>query len=273
MNRNNIENIGFIGAGKMAGALIKAFINKKVFDVHKIIASDKDPERLVKISKETGIQTAGDNCDVVSFADIVVLSVKPFNVLTVLEEIKDKVQENQYIVSIAAGVQIRKIEAVIPQAKVVRVMPNTPALIGEMAGAYTGGTKTTDSDMALVGNILHAAGKVFPVEERLLDAVTGLSGSGPAFVAYFIEAMIDEGVSQGLDINTARSLTLQTFEGTAKLLSETGLSPSELISMVTTPSGTTYAGQQVLDALNVKKIIRNTIAAAVERSKELDSGE
>lgn len=260
--------IGFIGAGKMAEAMIKAVINGGITKNSNIYASDRNKERLEYIKKETKINVSNDNNKTVTNSDIVFLAVKPQNMDEVLDEIKDNVKE-QLIVSIAAGITIKKLEAKLKNKKIVRVMPNTPCLVGEMAAGFSLGKKCNDKDAMIIEKILNSAGKAFLVKEEMLDAVTGLSGSGPAFVAYLIEGMIEGGIKSGLNKDIATELALQTAKGTAKLLQETGMTTKELIRSVSSPNGTTVAGREILEKSDVKDILIKTIKKAAERSKEL----
>lgn len=262
------KKIGFIGAGKMAEALIKALIEKKIVRAVNIIASDISSARLAKIKKQTGINTAKNNKEVVKKSDVVFLAVKPQNMNSVLDEIKKIVRKEQMIVSIAAGIKLKTIEKKL-NAKIVRVMPNTPCLVGEMAAGFSVGKKVTNSEKIIVDEILNSAGKAFLLTEKQLDAVTALSGSGPAFFAYFTDAMAKAAIKQGLNKDAAYELAFQTCKGTGKLLQETGLAPEELIKMVASPKGTTEAGLKVLNNSQIKKILQKTINAAVKRSKEL----
>jgi pyrroline-5-carboxylate reductase len=258
--------IGFVGAGKMAEALIKAILKAKI--TKNIIASDVSAKRLSYIKKNLKIKATKSNKEVANKSDVVILAVKPQNMGSVLDELKDAAK-NKLIVSIAAGVKIKKIEDKLNKSRVIRVMPNTPCLVGEMAAGFAVGKNAKDKDIKLVANILNSAGKAFVVCESMLDAVTGLSGSGPAFMAYILEGMIEAGAKQGLSKDVASELAMQTMRGTGKLLQETGLSPKELIDMVSSPGGTTVAGRSVLEKSDVKKVIGKTIEAAVKRSREL----
>jgi pyrroline-5-carboxylate reductase len=257
--------IGFIGAGNMAFALAKAI--KKAKHAKSIIVSDIKKERLDFIKKALGVEVTRDNIKVVLKSDIIVLSVKPQVIDIVLDEIKGKVK-NQLIISIAAGVKIKKLESKL-KGKVVRVMPNTPCLVGEMAGGFAIGKKVTDKDIKVVEEILNSAGKSFFLKEELLDAVTGLSGSGPAFVARLIEGMVEGGIKSGLSRDVATELSLQTFLGTARFLMETGMTADELVRMVSSPGGTTVAGREILEKSDVKDILIKTIKRASDRSREL----
>ena len=255
--------IGFIGAGKMAEALIKSIISAEITGKNSIYASDISKERLSYIEQETGINTAA-NKEILD-SDMIILAVKPQNMVEVLEELQDL--NNKLTVTIAAGIKISLIEKY--NARVIRVMPNTPCLVGEMAAAYSLGKNITKEDEEIVNKILNSAGKAFKVKEESLDAVTALSGSGPAFIAYLIKSMAEAAEKQGLDKDTALKLAEQTCLGTAKLLIEKNLGPEELIKIVSSPGGTTIAGREVLEKSDIKDIINKTIEAAAKRSKEL----
>ncbi len=214
------------------------------------------------------IVTTGDNARVTAEADLVFLAVKPQVLDTVYPDIA---QTEVLVVSIAAGVRIASIEQALPRARVIRVMPNTPGLIGEMAAGYAGGSRATEEDTKLVGRLLSAAGTAMHVPEEQLDAVTGVAGSGPAFVARLIEAFTDAGVAHGLSHEQAYELVLATFRGTAGLLKQKEMSPQELIDTVSSPNGTTVAGRSVLESSDIQNVIRSTVDTTVSRAKELGS--
>jgi len=258
--------IGFIGAGNMAFALAKAIKNAKL--ASSIIASDVNDERLDFVKKELNIEVTKNNAEVLNKSYIVFLAVKPQVMDAVLDEIKNKIKD-QLIISIAAGIKLKKLELKLRNAKVIRVMPNTPCLVGEMAAGFSAGKNVTDKEIKIIEEVLNSAGKAFYLKEELLDAVTGLSGSGPAFVARLIEAFLEGGQKQGLNKDVAYELTLQTFKGTAALLQESGLTPDELVKVVSSPGGTTVAGRELLEKSDYKKILHETIARATKRSKEL----
>jgi pyrroline-5-carboxylate reductase len=265
-----MAKIGFIGTGKMAEALIKAILKVDLADG--IIGSDKSEERLRHIKEKAKIGVTANNREVVKECDIVFLSVKPQDMKQVLEEIKDEVRE-QLIVSIAAGIKISYIASIIGDKKIARVMPNTPCLVGEMAAGFCVNGNLDEDEKAFISKILNAAGKAFLLKEEQLDAVTALSGSGPAFTAYIIKAMADAGVKQGLSKEVALELAIQTVKGTGKLLQETGMGPEELIEIVSSPGGTTIAGRNVLEKSDLREILMKTIEAAAERSRELGKNE
>ena len=259
-----MTKIGFIGAGNMAYALAKAISRKKlaaainVFDINK--------KRIDLFRKEFNAGIKQSNKDVAADSDVVFLAVKPQVIDEALDEIKET---GKLVISIAAGITLKHIESKLTKARVVRVMPNTPCLVGEMAAGFAVGEKVTGKDALLVEEILNSAGKAFLLKESLLDAVTGLSGSGPAFVARLIEGLVEGGVKSGLNHDIATELALQTFKGTAQLLIEYGMSPEELIKMVSSPGGTTVAGRKVLEGSDVKEVLIKTVKEATKRSKEL----
>ena len=259
--------IGFCGAGNMALALGRAMA-RELPDAA-ITAFDVSRERLDAFASALPrFAAAESNRQVAETSDVVFLAVKPQVIDDVLTEIADSAA---LIVSIAAGIPLSRLEAAVPQARLVRVMPNTPCLVGAMAAGYALGTRATDDDAKLVESLLSSAGEAILLDERQLDAVTGLSGSGPAFVARLVEAFVAGGVSAGLDHTTALRLTLATFSGTARLLAETGMSPEELVAMVSSPGGTTVAGRTILENSDVTQIIADTVERAAERSRELGS--
>ena len=262
-----MTRVGFIGAGNMALALIKAIAKDNL--ASSVYASDIKESRLKLIEAETKAKITPFNKVVVNESDVIFLAVKPQVIDKVLDELKDT---NKLVVSIAAGITLKHLESKLKNARVVRVMPNTPCLVGEMAAGFALGKKTTDKDVKIVEEILNSAGKAFCLKEELLDAVTGLSGSGPAFIAYLLEGLIEGGVKQGLTKDVATELAVQTCLGTAKLLLEKGLSTKELIDMVSSPKGTTVAGRKVLENSDIKKILAKTVEEATKRSKELGRG-
>lgn len=255
--------VGFIGAGNMALALIKAI--KKANLADSIYASDIKQYRL-KLVEDENVNVTPYNKVVVNESDVIFLAVKPQQIDKLLEEIKDT---NKLIISIAAGITLKHLETKLKNARVIRVMPNTPCLVGEMAAGFALGSKVKDEDVKIVEELLNSAGKAFLLKESMLDAVTGLSGSGPAFIAYLIQCLIEAGVEQGLSKDIATELAERTALGTAKLLIEKGLSPKELIKMVASPGGTTIVGLEVLMKSDVRNILIETIEKATKKSKEL----
>ena len=261
-----MKRIGFIGAGKMAYALISCIYKHNISK--SIIASDKNNKNLIKIKKQFKIKTTKDNKEAVKSSDIVFICVKPQDIDEVLDEIKNYVK-NQLVVSIAAGIKLKYLESKLKNKRIIRVMPNVNCLIREMAAGFSAGKNATKEDVNAVSEILNSVGISFFLKEDLLDAVTGISGSGPAFFAYFIKAFEEAGVKNGLSRETAYKLSSQTALGTGRLLMEKDISPDELMAMVASKKGTTAAGLKVLEKHKVKNILIKTIDAAVRRSKEL----
>lgn len=261
--------IGFIGSGNMAKALIKGILDRGISDTMGIISSDKDPKKLEEVEKTLEIRTTTDNKEVIENSDVIFIAVKPQDMGKVLEEVKDSVKKEKIVVSIAAGIKISFMESILGDKKIVRVMPNTPCLVSEMAAGFAPNKNVTEQEISTIEMILESAGKAIMLDEELLDAVTGLSGSGPAFVARIIEGFKEAGVEDGLSEDIAYELSLRTFIGTAKLLEKKKMQPEELIDMVSSPNGTTVAGREILDNSDVKEIIKKTVKKATERSKEL----
>ncbi|VVB91503.1 Pyrroline-5-carboxylate reductase [uncultured archaeon] len=263
------KKIGFIGTGKMGEALIKGILHAKLVTPDKIFASDSDVAKLKTLVKVYKINTCSDNCETVRNSDIIMMAVKPQIVPKVLEEIKGSVKK-QVIISIAAGVPIETYENALPEgSKVVRVMPNIAATVLEAASAVCSGNSVTEEDEALATGIFNSVGRTVILPENLLDAVTGLSGSGPAYVFMIIEALADGGVFEGLDRKTAKVLAAQTVMGAAKMVLEDGVHTGELKDMVTSPGGTTIRGIRVLEDHGVRIAMMDAVIEACERSKEL----
>ncbi len=257
--------IGFIGGGNMAEALIKGMVQSGMKD---IIVSEPREDRQAYLEKTYGAKTTSDNKEVVKQSAIVILAVKPQNMDDVTSEIAEFITGEKLIVSIAAGITLQYLTSRLKTSKLVRVMPNTPALVQEGMSVLSMCECIHDKEMGLVRGIFMSVGKVLVLPEKYMDAVTALSGSGPAFVALFAEAMIAAGTKMGLTEDTASELAVQTVIGTAKLL-ETGMPPDKLREMVTSPGGTTAAGLKVFQEKGLKEMVTNVIEAAAKRSKEL----
>jgi pyrroline-5-carboxylate reductase len=257
--------IGFIGGGNMAEAIIKGIAYKYAGN---IIVSEPRDERRSYLEKTYAIKTTPRNKDVASNADIIIIAVKPQEMGNVLDEISDVITEQKTVVSIAAGITLSYLSARLKTGKIVRIMPNTPALIQEGMSVMSMCECIHDKDIALIKDIFMSVGRLLTLPEKYMDAVTALSGSGPAFVAYFVEAMIEGGVRMGLSNDDAATLAVQTLLGTARLL-DTGMIPAKLREMVTSPKGTTAAGLMVFEEKALKEIIIAAISAATERAKEL----
>lgn len=264
------KRFGFIGAGKMATALIKGILRAGLASPDNVIASDVVEAAREKLAGETGIWTTESNVEVVKNSDVVVFAVHPHVVPRVCEEIRDVITDDHLLVSIAAGVTTDRILAALARpARVVRVMPNTPALVGAGAAAYCTGGNASEQDADLVEKLLSVVGIAVRVEERLMDAVTGLSGSGPAYVFVVIEALADGGVRMGLPRAVALQLAAQTVLGAARLVQESGRHPAELKDQVASPGGTTIAGLHELEKGALRGTFINAVEAATRRSAEL----
>lgn len=266
--------IAFIGAGKMATALAKGLVGGAVAAAESITASDPSPAALDAFAAALpGCQTAQDNTAAVASASIVILAIKPQCLPDVLKEIRSAIDGDMLVISIAAGFPLRRLAEGLPGGtRIVRVMPNTPALVGRGASAFSRGEHASTEDGQTTARLLAAVGIAHEVPEPLLDAVTGLSGSGPAFVYTVIEAMIDAGVRAGVPRAIAADLAIQTVAGAAQMVIETGDHPAALRNAVTSPGGTTAAGLAELERLGLRAALDAAIAAATEKSKELGGG-
>lgn len=262
--------IGFLGAGRMATALAKGFVNAGLIDAAHLRASDIFPGARDTFAEETGGSVTSSNAEVVAFGTTLILAVKPVQVTEVLSGISDNLSGDHLIISIAAGVPLKTLESVLPVGtRVIRVMPNTPALVGASASGYALGQAATAADGELAGRLLGGVGVAVQVKEALLDAVTGLSGSGPAYVYQFIEALSDGGVAAGLPRDISTRLAAQTVLGAAKMVLETGMHPGELKDMVTSPGGTTIDGLHELERGGLRGTVMNAVRRAADKSKEL----
>ena len=264
------KTIAFIGSGNMGEALIRGLLAAKAVAPRQLIATDVRSERLEFFSRSFGIRTTRDNAEAVADASIILLAVKPQQMSEALASFRSTMSADKLMVTIAAGVPTSRIERELGGGtRVVRVMPNTPALIGAGAAALARGRFATDDDLATAEAILGAVGITVRTEERFLDAVTALSGSGPAYVFYVAEAMIKAGVEVGLPEDAAKKLALQTVLGSARLMVEGGDPPDVLRKKVTSPGGTTEAALQVMNDRKLVDIFVEAIKAAARRSKEL----
>lgn len=265
--------IGFLGAGKMATALAKGFVRARLVGASQIIASDVAEAARTVFAQEAGGKTTASNPEVLKFANVLILAVKPDQVKDVLAEIHVYWTEKQLLISIAAGVTLARLESGLPDgARVIRVMPNTPALVGASASAFALGKSATPQDAELALKLFTAVGLAFQVKESLLDAVTGLSGSGPAYVYQIIEALSDGGVAAGLPRDIATKLAAQTVLGSAKMVLETGQHPGALKDMVTSPGGTTIEGLHELEKAGVRGALMSAVRAAAAKSRQLGQG-
>ncbi|OGW08560.1 MAG: pyrroline-5-carboxylate reductase [Nitrospinae bacterium RIFCSPLOWO2_12_39_16] len=264
------KKIAFIGSGNMGEALIKGITGAGVFKNKDITVTDIRRERLEHIRRLYKVNITADNRDVVKKADIIILSVKPQIIAKVVKEVKDLVDRKKLIITIAAGVTINSIQDMLgKKARIVRVMPNTPAIVREGVSAIASGNAASEVDIKMAEKIFNAVGRTVIVEESMMDAVTGLSGSGPAYVFLIIESLTDAGVNMGLPRDVSKLLSIQTILGSAKLALDTGEHPGKLKDMVTSPGGTTIAGLHALEDGGLRAALINAVEAAAKRSEEL----
>ena len=273
MRTRTDKKLGFIGAGKMAGALVKGVLESGVSRAEDIWVADPAAEQRRSARRRFGIGVATDNQQLVRGSRIVVLAVKPQIIDEVLSEIRDDVRRGQLLISIAAGITLERISSGLGgNSRVVRAMPNTPALLGKGMSVLVRGRHATERDLSAAMRLFRAVGDAIAVEEEaLLDPVTGLSGSGPAYVYRFAEALIEAGLRQGLPTDAARRLVFRTIEGASAMLLGAGKSPEELREMVSSPGGTTLAGLAALEQGRFVDVVCGAVAAATSRSRELGS--
>jgi pyrroline-5-carboxylate reductase len=267
------QRIGFIGAGQMATALGRGFVRAELIDAGRLLAADPDPEAKKRFAHTTGGKTTDDNLRVVDQTDVIFLAVKPQQIFGVMDEVRPSLTADKLVVSIAAGVRLETLSAGLGgETRLVRVMPNTPCLVGRAASGYCVSKRATAEDGDLINRLLSAVGIAVAVDEKLMDAVTGLSGSGPAFVYVVIEALSDAGVRMGLPRTVATALAAQTVRGAAEMVLSTGEHTGVLKDRVTSPGGTTIAGLQALEAGGLRTALMAAVEAATLRSRELGGG-
>ncbi len=271
--KQDAGRIAFLGAGKMATALAAGFLRGGLVAPDAIVAADPHPASREAFAARTSARATESNLSAIDGADIVFLAVKPQMMSTVLQEISAQIHPRQLVVSIAAGVPLSRLQGGLASGiRVIRVMPNTPCLVSEGASAYSLGDAASAADGELVERLLSTSGRVHRVPESLLDAVTGLSGSGPAFAYQVIEALSDGGVRMGLPRALATELAAQTLLGAARMVLDTGKHPGELKDEVTSPGGTTIAGLHALEAGGLRAALIDAVVAATTRSLELGRG-
>lgn len=264
------KTVGFIGAGKMASAIIKGLLDSELFTKEQLCAAEINSINAQKAEQEFGIKITDKTDDVVKNRDIIVIATKPFAVKELLEKIKPYVTEKQIIISIAAGISTHLIESALEKnVQVIKVMPNTPALLGTGMSAVCKGKYATDETLNLAIDMFSKLGKAIKCEEKDIDAITGVSGSGPAFYYYIINEIARAGEKLGLDYKTSLTLSAQTALGAAKMILETGLTPEELITNVTTPGGTTAEGNKVLNESDISKVLHETVRKTAEKSEAM----
>ncbi|MBX3746313.1 MAG: pyrroline-5-carboxylate reductase [Verrucomicrobiae bacterium] len=262
-------SIGFLGAGRMATALALGFLRAQLVRVENLHASDLEPAARDQFARTTGATTTADNFEIAR-ASTLLVAVKPTQVAQLLRELRPSLSPSHLVVSIAAGIPLAQLEASVPPGvRVARVMPNTPALLGASATAYSLGAQCSPEDAHWIQRLFDAVGIAFPLPEPLLDAVTGLSGSGPAYGYLMIEALSDGGVAAGLPRDVATRLAAQTLLGAARMVLETGLHPGALKDQVASPGGTTIEGLHELERAGLRAGLINAVRAAADKSRRL----
>jgi len=263
---------GFLGFGKMASALVQGMLQAGTCGPEEIIVVNRHPEGIQEAVQKLGLKLAISPKGLVQQADVIILGTKPVDSIQLLHDVRPFF-EGKLLISVAAGVTLQLLqEAVGHRTRVIRAMPNTPSLIMKGATAYALGDHTALSDAEIADKIFGAVGIVYRVREAALDAVTGLSGSGPAYVFTFIEALADGGVMMGLSREIAAELAVQTVLGSAELIQNTGQHPAELREMVASPGGTTMAAIEILEACGLRHAVMAAVRAASERAQELGKG-
>jgi pyrroline-5-carboxylate reductase len=262
--------VGFLGAGQMASALAAAWSQAGLIDAARCLAADPFPAARDKFTRSTGVSSVPTNREVVEACDVLILAVKPQVMASVLAEVQPHLGAKHLVVSIAAGVTLKTLGDLLgADTRLIRVMPNTPCLVGASASGYAASPAATANDVALVGELFGAVGTAFALPEHLLDAVTGLSGSGPAFVYVMIEALADGGVRVGLPRDVALALAAQTVLGSAKMVLDTKQHPATLKDAVASPGGTTIAGLHALERGGLRAALMDAVEAATRRAQEL----
>ncbi len=270
MKEKSIKSLGLIGAGKMGAALIRGLLEAGVLNAKQILVSDPAESALEQLKQQTEVKVTSRNAEVAKQSEIILIAVKPDVMRLVLQEIRPFVSKDQLVISIAAGITLKVIEESLDQGcRVVRVMPNTPCLVGAAAAAFSLGKNATPEDARLVKALFETVGLAVQVQEKHLDAVTGLSASGPAYVFLMIEALSDGGVKMGLSRPVATQLAAQTVFGAAKMVLEMKKHPAELKDLVTSPGGTTIAGLHALESRAFGAALIDAVEAATRKAKEL----
>ncbi|MBO2520054.1 MULTISPECIES: pyrroline-5-carboxylate reductase [Limnochorda] len=267
------RRVSLIGAGAMGEALVRSLVTRRLVEPQALMAADVRRSRLEEVARRYGVRAGASNEEAARFGEVLILAVKPQQIEGVLQEIRPHLTPHHLILSIAAGVRIRFLESHLGDGvPVVRAMPNVACLVGEAASGFSLGRWAGEKEAELARQILGAVGQVFLLPEPLLDVVTGLSGSGPAFLALVIEALAEGGVACGLPREVAVKLAAQTCVGAGRLVLEGGLHPALLREMVTSPGGTSAAGIQVLEEGAVRAALAGAVRAATRRSQELSAG-
>ncbi|MBS4536342.1 pyrroline-5-carboxylate reductase [Clostridium sp. D2Q-14] len=264
------ETLGFIGGGNMAQAMMAGIIDSKIFSPENIIVGDLNKDSLKVLEKNYGVNTTTDNNEVVRKAQIVILAVKPHICDIVIDQIKDNVKKDTLIISIAAGKKISQLEERFERdVKLIRVMPNTPALVGKGMSAISSNERVSEGELKEVLEIFESFGEAELIEEKLMDVVTGISGSSPAYVYMFIEALADGGVLEGMPRDKAYKMAAATVLGSAQMVLKTGKHPGELKDMVCSPGGTTIEAVSILENKGLRSAMIEAVRGCVKKSKEL----
>ncbi len=265
--------IAVLGAGKMGGILLQAFLKQNLFALEQIHATVNHPEKAIALSTQWGVDVTTNNLEATRQADLILLGVKPFQVPALIEEIRPALTKDKTIISFAAAVKTRSIEeAAGIEIGVIRAMPNTPSALGAGAAALCRGRYVSAAQMELAERIFKTVGRTVNVDEKHMDAVTGLSGSGPAYIYIIIEALAEAGVKVGLPRDVATELAAQTTFGAAKMVLETGYHPALLKDAVTTPAGSTIDGIMALEEGGLRVTLIKAVMRATERAKQLAAG-
>jgi pyrroline-5-carboxylate reductase len=267
MSASQTYQLGFIGAGKLAGSVIRGLMRAKFCPPSQIIASEPNESTRVTLQKETNVSVTAENAEVAEKAKVIFIGVKPGMVLSVLAELKDKLK-NKLVISLAGGVRISSMEKIL-NVRFMRALTNTPSAICRAATGFSRGSRSTNDDVDLVKKIFRAIGVVVEIDESQIDIVTALSGSGPAFMYTVIEALAAGGTKLGLANDLAMELAIQTVLGAAEIMRQSKMSPEELRRMVVTPGGTTAAGLAVMEKLGTSKSLIAAVEAATKRSQEM----
>lgn len=267
------RQVAILGAGKMGGILLQAFLKSKMLDAEQILATVQHEDRAAQLSAQWGVEVSTDNLSAARRADLILLGVKPINITELVEEIKPALNKKKLLISFAASVRTSEIErAAGMEIAVVRSMPNTPSALGAGIAALSRGRFATEEQVALASHLFESVGRTVVVDEKHMDAVTGLSASGPAFIYIILESLTEAGVKVGLPRDIATVLAAQTTFGAAKMVLETGYHPALLKDAVTTPAGCTIDGILELEEGGLRVTLIKAVMRAAQRAKELANG-
>ena len=264
------KTIGVLGAGNMGEALLGGLVKACIVESAQVIASRRNQDALTRLHDIYGVRTTSDNRTLVATSDVIVVAVKPQNLPKVLRDVYEEITEEKLVISIAAGISTGRIEGLFDVGvPVIRVMPNVPALTGQGISPYCLGKYAQEAHALMANEIFSAVGVTVMVDEDLMDPVTALSGSGPAYVFYLMEAMVEAGVEMGFPPIVARALVRQTFYGASRLITETIKTPADMRRMVTSPGGTTHAAITHLKSEGFVKVVKDAVLKANQRAHEL----